>query len=425
MSTLPNIFKFRVENMSEITEHECTISEILETVESMLLTEDLVGINYPESIDQEYNFSIFLDLISKFPSPAFQVEWNPSPNKGYEELCYIQKIKNNKISNDINKMSDTLQTIKNCQRKDYHITDIENLSNIYNISSGSESSFGTVFKACYSGKSCDYILKLIPLNSDKTAYPLTEDDIQKEVTMQKVFFDKGLAPKLVDAFSCDGKAYIIMEKMNIDFFQLIMMFVNSKCPIEFKVLIFQYLMSKAIKLIDIAHILGLTHGDPHLQNIMINPKLEMIKSLFNFVSNKKFIQNLEDAENILKNINTSKYKDLFMFVLATINDEDEITQDYIEENFDSLAEDLLLYFGDNLTILFNDFFQSPERLGKFLNINSSKFIDFGQSDYIKNNKGLVSTDWAKLGGGKYKGQLLEKFPESKQILDLFSLVGYH
>ena len=91
MSTLPNIFKFRVENMSEITEHECTISEILETVESMLLTEDLVGINYPESIDQEYNFSIFLDLISKFPSPAFQVEWNPSPNKGYEELCYIHK----------------------------------------------------------------------------------------------------------------------------------------------------------------------------------------------------------------------------------------------------------------------------------------------------------------------------------------------
>ncbi len=89
MSNLPNIFKFRVEKMSEITEHKCTISEILETVESMLLTEDMVGINYPDKIQKDLNFCLFLHLIHIFP--LHKVEWNPSPNKGYEELCYIER----------------------------------------------------------------------------------------------------------------------------------------------------------------------------------------------------------------------------------------------------------------------------------------------------------------------------------------------
>lgn len=321
-------------------------------------------------------------------------------------------------------MTDILQTINKCQRKDYLITNIENLSAIDVFKLGSDSSFGSVFKACY-GKNCNYILKLIPLNSVATAYPLTENDIQKEVTMQKAFYDYNLAPKLVDAFSCDGKAYILMEKMEIDYFSLIMLFTKSKCPTAFKRLVFQYLFSKAVKLIDTAHILGLTHGDPHLQNIMINPNIKMLKMFFQMVSRNQSIASEKEARHILENISGNEYKDVYLFVLVAANDESEVTDKYIKENFESLTQDLLLYFGDSFKLLFDDFFQDPERLANFLNINSSMFIDFGQSDYIKNNKNLVSIDWSKLGGGKYKAELLAYLPDSKEFLDLFSLVGFH
>ena len=327
-------------------------------------------------------------------------------------------------------MNHILQSIKKCQRKEYGITNICILTDVDPKPLGSDSSFGTVYIATC-GNESKYILKVIPLRSESTAYPLTEKDIQTEVTMQKAFYEKGLAPKIMDAFSCDNIAYIIMEKMSVDMYTLIEKIFLSQAPEEFKVGCFSFIYSKAISLIDQAHIKGLIHGDPHLQNIMLNPP-SVFETFLDLFSLNKTIDSDEDAVKILDTIQSKLKRDqkltleekLYLFTLKLGNGEEEdLDATDIEEMKDSLAQDLIMFFGEpSYKILTSFFIENPNHLGQLIGIKSAKFIDFGQSSFIKNSDD-VSSDWSKLGGGKYKTKLLKMVPECKAILDLFLLVA--
>ena len=92
MTSTTTVFKFRISNTNEITEYECSIDEIIETIKSYVDKFFLVGVNYPEAIRYLLNYDLFLKLVRLFP--CCKVEFSPCPTKGFEELCYIQNDKN-------------------------------------------------------------------------------------------------------------------------------------------------------------------------------------------------------------------------------------------------------------------------------------------------------------------------------------------
>lgn len=87
-----HLFKFRISNTSEITEYECSIDEIIETIKSYVDKFFLVSVNYSEIISYELNYDLFLNLVRLFPQ--CKVEFDRGPTKGFEELCYIQNDEN-------------------------------------------------------------------------------------------------------------------------------------------------------------------------------------------------------------------------------------------------------------------------------------------------------------------------------------------
>jgi serine/threonine protein kinase len=321
-----------------------------------------------------------------------------------------------------------LDTIKKCSRKSLNATSLCELSKVSDVPIGSSSSFGEVYQACC-GTKCTFILKVIPINSPKTAYPVTEAMIQQEVTMQQKFNKVGLAPSIVEAFSCDNNAYIIMEQMNMDVFTLIKQIAQMNLPRHVIATLASFIISKAVYLVDQAHIKGLVHGDPHLQNIMINTDgiaLDLLKHI-----TKSHVLDEEEAIEVVQAISKkvqsnkplTKLEKLYVFLLSLANE--DLTFEEDEDQLDSLASDLVMFFGEETHDDLWNFLLQPDIMERLLMSKTMKLIDFGQSDTIANNPELVATDWSKLGGGKYKDELRKILPELNIMLDIFSMVGHH
>lgn len=313
--------------------------------------------------------------------------------------------------------TEILNVLKACSKKrNFTSVDQCRISTVFDRL-GSESSFGAAYKTCCD-KDCSYILKVIALRSTATAYPLTEDDIQNEVTMQKTFHEAGLAPKIVEAFSCEDTAYIVMAQMQTDMYQLVKSL--ARLPRSFAISAAGMLWAKAASMVDKAHSLGLVHGDPHLQNIMINPDTNLLLGAMQDLSIRKSYteeEALEIAREIKLDTNLSPLYTFYKFLLLQMDRD-------LTDDEDTLGLDLLMFLEDTERYQLITYLQTPHVMDALLNIKSALFIDFGTAGFLKDRPELVSTDWAKIGGGKYKAELLELLPEMKPILDNFSMMGY-
>jgi serine/threonine protein kinase len=330
-------------------------------------------------------------------------------------------------------MDNIVEILQKCKdkRRNYSLGDVTHTECIMSFEDttriGSSSSFGKVYKVCCNNE-CKYILKVISLG-DNGETIVTDESIQNEVTMQKKFHKKGLAPQLIDAYNCDNNAYIIMERMNIDVLSLIKRIMQLNIEHNYQVEFVFALLAKAISLLDKAHIYGLTHGDPHLENFMINTNLNILKIFQNPYDIDLDIIN-DIKEKLIKNDTLNEEEKTVLFYNELIEDE-KITKNYIKMHEDTIRyniEDYLqLESTPNELLDFICFSKgSINRIDKLLNLNSMKMIDFGFGTKEININSLndVTTDWIKLSTPeKLTNDLLEQIPELKSVQKLLRMIG--
>lgn len=169
-----------------------------------------------------------------------------------------------------------VQTITQCSRlepyKITHLVDTKSCKWTQSEWKG-QGNQGTVYMACCN-EDCKFVVKSVN-HSPSTTF----DSVQKEVAMQQEFAAQGLAPRILEAFMCDDKSYIISEAKSRT--------LDSTCdrlagdwtndgwdferdPNKKRWLV--GLLQQAIFLLERAHDAGLMHDDAHLQNFMTDAK---------------------------------------------------------------------------------------------------------------------------------------------------------
>jgi serine/threonine protein kinase len=313
-----------------------------------------------------------------------------------------------------------LDTINKCSRQSLGVCE---LSKVFPEPIGTESFNGTIYHVCCK-EDCSYVLKVISHGED-----LTEYHIQHEVSMQKKFHEFGLAPKIVEAFSCDNKSYIIMEKMDKDLLSVMQMLTSAaenaaeNIPVVFLDLAARMLIAKAVQLVDKAHISGYVHGDSHLPNFMLNlsPALPIILQDFN----ECLVRSKDHAKEILSQIvkkETYDAKDaMYLAILSWQFNRNPtyFTRTRVSNQIKELSLALYELFNDAGPTIWK-FLSTPKQLAKFLNVQSMKMIDFGLTQEIRTHPELISQDWRKLGAWASR---FESFPSIKTVLHTFTLVG--
>jgi serine/threonine protein kinase len=208
---------------------------------------------------------------------------------------------------------------------------------------------GSVYQACCN-RDCKYIVKVIPGN---------DESVQNEINFQQQFAALGLAIPVIEAFRCDDdeSSYIIMAAKQVN--------VRALCTKLYSIQsievigIIVKIVAHAASLLDQAHSNNLIHGDPHLENFMLDPPqnwdvvLDWIKGSFKF--NKNFSKNDSDDSYVL--VQTLSHACDF-----DSSQESEVIS-LIEKGFDSVLKELSRS-------------GSSER---WLNLNSMVMIDFGHS----------------------------------------------
>ncbi len=125
---------------------------------------------------------------------------------------------------------------------------------------GEESLHAKVYGACCK-ENCDYVMK-IELGSN------TDSENELQIMAAEI----GLAPKIVDSFTCNNKSFIVMEALNQTAFDLILRYKDPKVHLS--------IIDECFSLLKRIHSYGYAHGDSHLNNFMVKYSREnMVKSL--------------------------------------------------------------------------------------------------------------------------------------------------
>jgi len=119
-------------------------------------------------------------------------------------------------------------------------------------------------QVCCNGN-CLFVAKIIEGKS--------KEKVVHEMAMQSAFaaIGKGIAPALVDAWSCGGTSYLIMEKIDTSVEQYIHDLANTP-QVELREIasILQFIKDKVVAMVAAAHRHKLVHNDLNLGNVMLN-----------------------------------------------------------------------------------------------------------------------------------------------------------
>lgn len=130
--------------------------------------------------------------------------------------------------------------------------------------------YGVVYLLCDGMKNCDYAIKL-QINQN----PI---DIQAELNFQKIFSDKGLAPKIYLHRKFENVDVIIMDRIDGDLYSLFKQ-TSKKGVFEIAKICCSLLKNMVNQ--------GLSHGDSHLKNIAyykkeVNGKIVLVPLFIDF-----------------------------------------------------------------------------------------------------------------------------------------------
>lgn len=112
--------------------------------------------------------------------------------------------------------------------------------------------YGTVSTVC-EGKKCDYIVKAIPLKDDSAKFGFLT-----EALILPIMSREGISPKLKEIFVCLNVGFIVMEKWDGSFKELIM--DQSVNEIKY--------IPEIFKLVKKMHKKKIIHNDLHMGNIL-------------------------------------------------------------------------------------------------------------------------------------------------------------
>jgi len=136
-----------------------------------------------------------------------------------------------------------------------------------------------------------------------------EKAIKREVKIQQLFAQEGVAPMIYDAWFCDNTAYIVMEPLHYNADQFIKRCVNDNIPVESIKDEIKKMELQTLELVRIAHKKGLAHLDLHHENIgliLTSPTSHEVKQvkLIDFGKSKQYKTqkeaDLEESEDDIK-----------------------------------------------------------------------------------------------------------------------------
>lgn len=138
------------------------------------------------------------------------------------------------------------------------------------ISSGT--SYGIVYQACCE-LDCTYILKYQKFNLHDESIPIIDENMVKnEVEMQVKASVHNLAPVVYDSWVCENGGIIIMAPMKRSVSMLLEIYKRE----DVRKLIVDTVFYTISKL----HMIGINHGDAHLDNIMVDYTRSTIPSKY-------------------------------------------------------------------------------------------------------------------------------------------------
>jgi len=142
-----------------------------------------------------------------------------------------------------------------------------------------------VWNVCDAKGQCMYVYKLMR-NVDESA-------VLREMSLQNMAAEAGLAPSIIEVTIADDEGIIIMEAMDITMSDAIESLLEDKDKDKDKVRQAIYNMAlQARHLLDNLHTLGLYHGDAHSGNFMLNKAGEW--QLIDFGQSGEILEGLED-----------------------------------------------------------------------------------------------------------------------------------
>ncbi len=118
---------------------------------------------------------------------------------------------------------------------------------------------GYTLRCCCNGE-CKYVVKVLP--NQKLHL------IEREIKMQNNFSELDIAPKILDAFSCDDNVYIVMESLDQTVKDFLLKLQQTTSDSQL-ISVIEFLQNQTIELVKRAHHYGLAHLDLHLDNVMI------------------------------------------------------------------------------------------------------------------------------------------------------------
>jgi tRNA A-37 threonylcarbamoyl transferase component Bud32 len=132
-----------------------------------------------------------------------------------------------------------------------------------------ENSYGEIWQACLA-KDCNYILKWqkygVPKDREELNYEkVTKTTIIHEINMQKKFAELNLAPEVTDSWFCLSGGVIVMPALKITIRLLLEKYTSSEVK--------HTIIGCCLGLLNRLHGLGYVHGDPHLNNIMVDTEI--------------------------------------------------------------------------------------------------------------------------------------------------------
>lgn len=123
---------------------------------------------------------------------------------------------------------------------------------------GEIGAYGEVWTAYSQQNDCDYVLKYMPFDTN------SREDIINEMEIQDRCADLGLGPKIQDAWLCKDGGAIVMQFFQMTVKQLLRIYKSNRVRDQ--------IIDQVLNLINELHSHRISHGDLHLNNIMVEPE---------------------------------------------------------------------------------------------------------------------------------------------------------
>ncbi len=125
---------------------------------------------------------------------------------------------------------------------------------------------GRVFQVCCQDD-CEFMVKIQVPGAKKSSWM---DQVKREIKIQNIVSEYGLAPKIVEGWLCDHESTIIIEKAQFNLLQYVKYLIVLGLSDEQISKRLDEVYTEMIEKVNMLHELGIAHGDLHLKNVVVD-----------------------------------------------------------------------------------------------------------------------------------------------------------